>query len=592
MTKPNPTAAERALLGTVLGTAYTSSVAGGMAAVMSLEPDAFGDPACRRFREMLDNLGADRAVDVQTVSALDSGISMSWLGDLMDSACQSRAEIVKCQEIIAEAWHRRRCKQASSSESAQDVLVTGAWPDPIDLPERPPMPTLTADMLPRALAPWLIDIARQCSVPLEYVAVPAMVGLGSIVGRNLTVAPDAGSDYSKPPNLWGAIVGSPGSRKSSALSAALAPVYELVKSATQSEENLRVVMATDKIIAENDLARAKRSNSRDEIADALRRIDGATVREKTYITADCTQEKLGMLCVDNPRGVMIVRDELSGWISQFARAGREGEEEFFLAAWNGTTPHSFHRVVRGHTACIPCVSVIGGIQPGRILGLVDTHTDNGFLQRFTMLAWPDRDIALDVRHVTPDRRALRDAMDIYAGIDSACSCMCDSPVRLEESAQLKYESWRLEQDFARRTGVVGGNIEAVAAKHASLIPSLALLFWLSDGHWIPGRIDYDSIVLAIQWSDLLLAHTGRIYGQGGADDATRILAGKIKDHVIDHGQPIKEIYGARWPGLDSTEAVAAAVKALTGLNWVRVATDSNKGRSRCVLHLHPSLRRV
>jgi Protein of unknown function (DUF3987) len=70
---------------------------------------------------------------------------------------------------------------------------------------------------------------------------------------------------------------------------------------------------------------------------------------------------------ENPAGIFVIRDELTGWWSALERAGREGERAFCLQAWNGDTGHTIDRIGRG-TIHVPacCMSMLGGIQPGRL----------------------------------------------------------------------------------------------------------------------------------------------------------------------------------------------------------------------------------
>src|SRR5262249_47568553 len=71
------------------------------------------------------------------------------------------------------------------------------------------------------------------------------------------------------------------------------------------------------------------------------------------------------------------------------------ERGFALQAWNGDAPYTVDRISRGTIrveAC--CMSVLGGIQPGRLRSyLVDTLRDgpanDGLIQRFQLLVWPD-----------------------------------------------------------------------------------------------------------------------------------------------------------------------------------------------------------
>jgi Protein of unknown function (DUF3987) len=50
---------------------------------------------------------------------------------------------------------------------------------------------------------------------------------------------------------------------------------------------------------------------------------------------------------ENPQGVLYLRDELSGWIAQLDRRGRERDRTFYLETWDGDSDFTFDRVGRG-----------------------------------------------------------------------------------------------------------------------------------------------------------------------------------------------------------------------------------------------------
>ncbi len=81
---------------------------------------------------------------------------------------------------------------------------------------------------------------------------------------------------------------------------------------------------------------------------------------RRLITQDATPEKLHEIMRDNPAGVFVIRDELSGWLATLDKPGREAERGFFLSAWNGDTGYTMDRIGRGSIhveAC--CVSMLG-----------------------------------------------------------------------------------------------------------------------------------------------------------------------------------------------------------------------------------------
>jgi hypothetical protein len=122
-----------------------------------------------------------------------------------------------------------------------------------------------------------------------------------------------------------------------------------------------------------------------------------------YIVNDATEPKLQELLAANPGGVLLERDELSGWLAQLDHPDRAGERAFMLEAWEGNGSHHVDRIGRGTTFCDSlCVSVIGGIQPSKFRSYASSmlrddpgsgkaNQNDGLLQRIQLLVWPDMD---------------------------------------------------------------------------------------------------------------------------------------------------------------------------------------------------------
>ena len=102
------------------------------------------------------------------------------------------------------------------------------WPEPTPLPNGlPPVDRFDAELLPVALRAWVMDIAHRMQCPADFPAVAALVALSSLIGARAVIQPKARDDWQVVPNLWGAVVGRPGVKKSPALSEALKPLHRL-----------------------------------------------------------------------------------------------------------------------------------------------------------------------------------------------------------------------------------------------------------------------------------------------------------------------------------------------------------------------------
>ena len=71
----------------------------------------------------------------------------------------------------------------------------------------------------------------------------------------------------------------------------------------------------------------KKGASREEIISRLAELSDGDDEEPVrirYVVNDATVEKLGELLAGNPAGLLLVRDELIGWLRSFDRDGHEG----------------------------------------------------------------------------------------------------------------------------------------------------------------------------------------------------------------------------------------------------------------------------
>ncbi len=188
---------------------------------------------------------------------------------------------------------------------------------------------------------------------------------------------------------------------------------------------------------------------------------------------------------ENPAGILVIRDELTGWWSQLDRAGREGERAFCLQAWNGDTGHTIDRIGRGtiHVeAC--CMSMLGGIQPGRLRSylvdaLEDGPSNDGLIQRFQLLVWPDT--APDWNYVdrAPDAASEQQAARVFRKLVELDT---ENPARLRfaTDAQELFIEWLAELEAKIRGDELHPALISHLSKYRSLMPALAVLFHLAE----------------------------------------------------------------------------------------------------------------
>ena len=496
------------------------------------------------------------------------------------------------------------------------------WGDCQPLPNTAPnVPTLPAEMIPGPLRPWIDDVADRLCVHREYVAAPALVSLGTVVGRTVGIHPKQRDDWLEVPNLWGALVGPPSSKKSPAIAEGCAPLDRLAAQAAEAYADAQAEREADAEIVRLELealkkrARAKGADPADfraELQTKLRELEASDATERRYLTNDGTIEKIGQLLKENPRGLLVKRDELIGLLRTCDKAGHESDRAFYLESWNGKSRHTIDRVGRG-TLHVPALtlSVLGGIQPGPLASYVRGAVEgeggaDGLLQRFQLLVWPDRQRSYVNVDRYADTAAKNRAFEIFEFLDSKTGeyfgAIKDGlnpdaipALRFSPQAQTLFNDW-LETLMKR---LLSPELEATPAFHAhlskypSLMPSLALLFHLvdvADGR-APGPVSADAADLAAAWCDFLELHARKLYALELNREAVsaHALAERIQQGEVQDGVNVSDLYRHKWPGLKSADEMTAALGALETRGWLRVDKIPNAGaRSTREIHLNPN----
>ena len=489
----------------------------------------------------------------------------------------------------------------------------GSWPEPTALPPAlPPVPTLDPLLLPASLRPWVEDVAERVQCPIDYPAAGVMVALGAVVGRQVGIWPKRRDDWFVVPNLWGAIIGRPGVMKTPALDESMRPLRRLEAEAREAFERAEQEYRADTMVAE-----ATTKHAKDQITKATRNGDIATARElalaatfeaepptrNRYLTQDSTVEKLGELLRENPRGLLVFRDELVGWLRGLDREGQESGRAFYLEAWSGTGRFTYDRIGRGTVEIeAATVSVIGGIQPGPLDAYLRSAMrgaagDDGLMQRLQIVVWPD--VKPDWKNVDrwPNSAARNIAFDVFARLDTLdpveLGADTSGPIpglRFDPEAQELADEWRAKLEGRLRDPDTEEPESFIShlAKFRSLAPSLALLYHLADGSAAP--VSAKAMVAALAWCDYLEAHARRVYAAARTPEvrAAREIERRLRKGDLAQPFTAREIYRNNWSGLDR-ESVNRALDYLDSLGRVRSETTDSEGRPSVVWQVHPAV---
>jgi hypothetical protein len=459
------------------------------------------------------------------------------------------------------------------------------WPEIVPLPiALPPVMPFRGDLLPEAFRPWVTDIAERVQCPADFPAVAAIVTAASVVGRQMGIYPKRKDDWLVIPNLWGGVVGRPSVMKTPAMAEPMKMIDRLSAVARENfskaleDHGLQTMVraVADKAGKDRrEQAIKKALAGGGDAVEALRAEMNALPPEppkpilRRYKTNDPTVEKLGELMNENPRGFLLFRDELVGFLRNLDRDGREGDRPFYLESWNGSGSITYDRIGRGTVDVdAVCLSILGGIQPGPLRAYISQATDggagdDGLLQRMQLLVWPDTE--KEWRNVDrwPNTDAKNLAFEVYQRLDNITPDLGrDVPaVRFDAEGQGAFDDWRETLERRLRNEDMPAAFEAHMAKYRSLMPSLALLFHLIDTPDATG-VGAEQARRAIAWCEYLETHARRLYAQHLNPEMVAAVA--LADRLRDLPDPFtaRDVSQKGWQGLDR-EAVNLALPVLT-----------------------------
>jgi len=493
------------------------------------------------------------------------------------------------------------------------------WPDPEPLPEGlSPVDQFASEFLPNRLAPWVDDIANRLQCPPDYIAVSAMVALGSVIGRRIGVKPQVKTDWIEVPNVWGAFIGRPGMLKSPAMNEALKPIHYLEAEAAKEYEVEAKAYAAG-LDAYQLRKQVKASLIKEELKkkrDADSEIDlnlGEEPSEPVPVrcrTNDTSYESLGELLINNPAGILIERDELISLLMHLDRDDQAVARGFYLSGWSGTQPYTFDRIGRGqrHVDAV-CLSVLGNTQPSRIGEYVRRANaggtgGDGLIQRFGLLVWPDAPPRWTNIDEFPDSRARSSAWEVFerlAKLDGPSALRLGAQLgpydklpalRLDNQAHDDFLGWRTDLEHQLRSADVPPALEGHLAKYRKLVPALALMNHLADEG--VGPVSSTAMLKALAFAKYLESHARRVYGAASEVEArtAKAILAKIKAGDLTDGFTARDIQRHEWANLSDREHVQAGLNLLVDLDYLAASnptTGERGGRPKVKYSINPKV---
>ncbi len=483
---------------------------------------------------------------------------------------------------------------------------TGEWGEPdmsVLNPRRRP-PAFPASLFGPYWADWIQRQAEGKSAPMDYVGMTLLVTASALIGNAVRVSPWDG--WQEPAHLWAALVGSPSSGKSPAMDPVMEIIGELEAERAEAFRDLK---------AEYDAAALAAKFAREEWETALK----ASVKNGTPPPAmpdaareplrperpririgDATTEAIMNVLVHQPKGVLMLRDELAGWLGGFNRysGGEGGDRALWLEAWNGRS-FVVDRVKTGEPLTIPhlSVAVLGGIQPDRLSATLLKGVDDGLTARF-LFVWPEPAPLARPKGI-PQGAEARHVLKALYGLEMASDAHGNPVPRvvsLTDEAAALFEPWWIAQRDDEPEGPLAswwGKLPGICLRLAVTLQGLRDALEIAPLREVSG----DAIQAAIMMiDDYFKPMAERAYGDAALSPADRNAAALAK--WLQRTKPdkinLRDLQrGGGIPALKDRDALKGAVDVLVEAGWLKPAPSragGTQGRQRVDYEVNPVIR--
>lgn len=407
---------------------------------------------------------------------------------------------------------------------------SGSRPQPpTKLAPYQPFPT---ELLPDPLSTFVAEASAAIGCDPCYVALPLLASVAAAIGNTRRIRLKA--QWCEPSVLWTVIVGESGSLKSPAMDLALDPIRR--RQQVELERHVEALASYREALLGYE---AERKAWTKADSDGPPPSPPAEPRQTRYLCSDVTVEALAVLLGHAPRGLLLARDELSGWLRSFDayRKGRGGDSARWLEMNRAGHVLVDRKSGSSDLLVIPraAVSVTGSIQPEILrTTLGREHLANGMAARLLLAMPPRRAKEWTDREVSQATLRKMDRLfDSLLVLGFAEGTTAD-PVDVPLSGQARrtwvefYNAHSKEQtELAGDLAAAWSKIEAYAARFALVVHCVRTA---TLGHQPNGseEVASDSVAAGVSLARWFAAEATRVYAVLGESAGQREVRGLVE----------------------------------------------------------------
>ena len=403
--------------------------------------------------------------------------------------------------------------------------------------------------LPKLFRCYVQEVTDAIGCDSAYVALPMLASAGALAGnsRRLQVK----STWHALPTLWTIVIGESGTGKSPAMTEAIRPIRQLQQSAMNQFKNDNAVYEQAALAYEKELVNFKQQ----EKADAQPPAKPFPPGIRRLLVQDTTIEALAPILQQNPKGVLLYRDELAGWFGSFNKySGKKGADEAdWLQAFDGESITIDRKGAGSQPLHVPSgvVSICGGIQPAILRKfLTPENLASGLAARFLIANpppkaphWSEAEVEEKTRRAI--QHIFKRLSDLKMEKDANGNDVSEI-VRMSPEAKTEWVSYYNHHQAEQAN--LEGNIASAWSKLIAYVPRLTLLLHLleqverRDGESAENEVTVGTIFSAIALIEWFKDETGRFYHSLNADRQSEHLRRRYEWILKNHpnGATVRE----------------------------------------------------
>ena len=406
-------------------------------------------------------------------------------------------------------------------------------------------------VLPDPIQGYANAQAEAMCVNPAMIAQPALITCAGAIGNSRHI--NIKSNWTEPVTLWGMVIQASGMLKSQSQEKALVPAFRKEKDLKQEWEK--------------DLAKWKEKDNDER---------GPKPRRERRLVNDATVESVALLHDNNPRGLLLYRDELAGWLGSFNQYNKGDSDLQKWIEFYESRPVQVDRKSSDRPALFiehPSVSVTGTIQPEVLEDRLSAlHFQSGFVARTLMCEPPERARRFNDNDVTRETKS-----EYYNLVDHLYTLvmpdrdqmMIDKDLSLDGEAKEVYAEFFNECERINEK-VSSGPLRTLVSKNQAIGARLALVLQLCEDP-CSDEVGRDAMIAGTALARWFRHEAARIYQRHGFHeqgvsrdrrlskslptgtfgvgeiasvwDITKRGAYKVRDRLIEQGLLRKEDHG-------------------------------------------------